>query len=54
MSKLINSTTMTVDAVTDVGEWYVAGGEHTRTALQHFHEAEAMVLGAQDVRGSRG
>lgn len=26
MGKLINTTTMTVDAATDVGEWYVAEG----------------------------
>ena len=30
MSRLINTTTMTVDGVTDVGEWYVSEGGHNR------------------------
>jgi hypothetical protein len=28
MGRLINTTTMTVDGVTDVGDWFVAEGDH--------------------------
>jgi len=42
---------MTVDGVADVGEWYVAGGEHDRAALDQFHQAEAMVLGRKTYEG---
>jgi dihydrofolate reductase len=45
MSKLIISTTMTVDGVIDVGEWYVPEGEHDRAAVEHIREAAALLLG---------
>lgn len=32
MGKLINTTTLTVDGVTDVGEWHVVEGEHDRAS----------------------
>jgi hypothetical protein len=36
MSKLINSTTMTLDGVTDVGDRYVSGGGHDRAGRDQF------------------
>jgi dihydrofolate reductase len=54
MGKLIISTTMTVDGVIDVGEWYVSGGEHGRVALELFNEASAMLLGRKTYEGLAG
>ena len=51
MSNLILSTTMTVDAVVDVGEWYVAGGEHDRAARHKFVDAAGLVLGRKTFEG---
>jgi dihydrofolate reductase len=54
MSRLINTTTMTVDAVTDVGEWYVAEGEHDRAALDEFDGSAGMLLGRKTYEGLAG
>ena len=51
MGKLIISTTMTVDAMTDVGEWYVREGEHDRAARDQFAESAAMLLGRKTYEG---
>jgi dihydrofolate reductase len=51
VSKLIISTTMTVDAVIDVGEWYVPGGGHDRAGLELFEQAAAMLLGRKTYEG---
>jgi dihydrofolate reductase len=51
MSKLISSTTMTVDGVVDVGEWYVSEGEHDRASREQFDEAAAMVMGRKTYVG---
>lgn len=51
MSRLTVSTTMTVDAVIDVGEWYVSEGEHDRMARRQFEEAAAMLLGRKSYEG---
>lgn len=51
MSRLINTTTMTVDGVTDVAEWYVSEGEHNRAAREQFHGAAGMVLGRTTYEG---
>lgn len=51
MGRLIVSTTMTVDAVVDVGEWYVADGEHDGAARDQFHEAAGMLLGRKTYEG---
>jgi dihydrofolate reductase len=51
MSRLINTTTMTVDGLTDVGEWYVAEGEHNRAAQAQFEGAAGMVLGRPTYEG---
>jgi hypothetical protein len=54
MSEVILSTTMTVDAVIEVGEWYVSEGEHDRASREQFVRAEAMLLGRKTVRGPGG
>jgi dihydrofolate reductase len=51
MNKLILSTTMTVDGVISVAEWYVSEGEHDRAARNQFHEAAAMLLGRKTYEG---
>jgi hypothetical protein len=43
MGRLALTTTMTVDALIDVGEWFVADGEHDRVAQEQFEEAAAMI-----------
>jgi hypothetical protein len=45
VNRLIVATTMTVDAVISVAEWYVSEGEHDRAARELFEQAEAMLLG---------
>jgi dihydrofolate reductase len=54
VARLIISTTMTADAVTDVGEWYVSEGEHDRAAREQFVEAEAMLMGRTTYEGLAG
>ena len=51
MNKLIVTTTMTVDAVTSVAEWYVSEGEHDRAAREQFEQAAAMLLGRATYEG---
>jgi hypothetical protein len=40
MSSVINTTRMTVDAVTEVDEWYVAEGDHDRAPREHRLDRE--------------
>jgi len=51
LSKLINTTTMTVDGVTDVAEWYVSEGGHDSAARAQFDGAEGMVIGRTTYEG---
>jgi dihydrofolate reductase len=51
VSRVILTTTMRVDGVIDVGEWYVAEGEHDRAALEQFEQAAAMLLGRKTYKG---
>jgi dihydrofolate reductase len=51
VSRLINTTTMTVDGVTDVGDWYVSEGGHDRAARDQFVGAAGMVLGRKTFEG---
>ena len=54
MGKLIISTAMTVDAVIEVGEWFVPGGPHNDAALDRFRQAEAMLTGRTTFEGLAG
>jgi dihydrofolate reductase len=54
MSRLINTTTMTVDAVMDVGEWYVSGGGHDQAGRDQFDGAAGMVMGRKTYEGLAG
>ena len=51
MSRLINTTTMTADAVTEVGEWYIPRGGHARASRDQFDGAAGMVLGRKTYEG---
>ena len=51
MGKLINTTTMTVDAVVDVGEWFVSEGEHDGAAREQFDPPAAMLFGRKTYEG---
>lgn len=54
MSRLINTTAMTVDGVTDVGEWYVAEGGHDAAGREQFDGAAGMVMGRKTYEGLAG
>jgi dihydrofolate reductase len=54
MGKLILSTAMSVDAVTDVGDWFVSGDGHDAASREQFEEAEAMLLGRTTFEGLAG
>jgi dihydrofolate reductase len=54
MSRLINTTTMTVDGVTDVDDWYVAEGDHEAAALALFAGDAALLLGRKTYEGLAG
>ena len=51
MGSLIVSTQMTLDGVIDVGDWYVAEGEHDRAGKEQLAHASAVLLGRK-TRGS--
>jgi dihydrofolate reductase len=51
MGRLIVSTQMTLDAVIDVGEWYVPEGEHDRAGKEQLAHASAVLLGRMTYEG---
>jgi dihydrofolate reductase len=51
MGRLIVSTQITVDGVMDVGEWYVAAGEHDRAGKDQLDHAAAVLLGRKTYEG---
>jgi dihydrofolate reductase len=51
MSRLINTTTMTVDAVTDVGEWYISEGGHDAAGRNQFDGAAGLLMGRKTYVG---
>lgn len=51
MSRLVNTATMTVDALTDVGAWYVSEGEHDQAARAQFEGAAGLVMGRKTYVG---
>jgi dihydrofolate reductase len=54
MSRLVNTTTMTVDALTDVGAWFVSEGEHDTAARAQFDGTAGMVMGRPTYEGLAG
>ncbi len=54
MGKLINTTTMTIDGLVDVGAWCVAEGAHDRAALAQFEDGAGMLLGRKTYEGLAG
>ena len=51
MGRLIVSTQMTLDGVIDVGEWYIADGEHDRAGKDQLAQASAVLLGRKTYEG---
>jgi dihydrofolate reductase len=51
MGRVIVSTQMTLDGVTEVGEWYVADGEHDRAGKEQLRHASAVLLGRKTYEG---
>jgi dihydrofolate reductase len=51
MGRLIVSTQMTLDGVIDVGEWYVAEGEHDRVGKDQLRDAGGLLLGRKTYEG---
>ncbi len=51
MGRLIVSTQMTLDGVIDVGEWYVAEGEHDRAGKEQLTQSSAVLLGRKTYEG---
>ncbi len=51
MSKLINTTTLTVDGLTDVGDWYVSEGGHDAAGREQFDGAAGLVMGRKTYEG---
>ena len=54
MGRLINTTTMTVDGVTDVGDWFVAEGDHEGPETDLFRGDAALLLGRKTYEGLAG
>jgi dihydrofolate reductase len=54
MSKVINSTSMTVDGLIDVSEWYVPDGEHSADAFELIRGAAALLMGRKTYEGLAG
>ena len=51
MGNLVVSTQMTVDGVIEVGEWFVADGEHDRAGKDQLDHASAVLLGRKTYEG---
>ena len=54
MGKIISSTSMTIDGVSDVGEWFIGEGSHMDAALDRFRACEAMLTGRPTFEGLAG
>jgi dihydrofolate reductase len=51
VGRLIISTQITLDGVIDVGEWYVADGDHDRAGKDQLDQASAVLLGRKTYVG---
>lgn len=54
MARLINTTSMTVDGVIDVGGWYVLEGGHDAASRELFVGAAGMLVGRKTFDGFLG
>ena len=54
MGRLINTTSMTVDGVIDVSDWFVAEGDHDDAARALFEGNAAMLVGRTTYEGFTG
>jgi dihydrofolate reductase len=54
MSRLINLTTLTVDGLTDVSDWYVPEGGHDEAARDQWKNSAGMVVGRKTYEGLAG
>jgi len=54
MARVINTTTMTVDALTDVADWFVSEGEQQEAAQEQFVGIGGMLLGRKTFEGLAG
>jgi len=54
MGRVINTTTMTVDALIDVAEWFVSAGAHDAAAREQFVGSGGMLLGRKTYEGLAG
>lgn len=54
MGKIISSTSMTIDGVSDVDEWFIGDGSHMDAALDVFRGCEAMLTGRPTFEGLAG
>jgi hypothetical protein len=53
MSRLINITTLTVDGLTDVSDWYVPEGGHDEAARDQWKNAAGMLVGRKTYEGRK-
>jgi dihydrofolate reductase len=51
MGEVIGLTTMTLDGVVTVGEWYLSEGGHDQAARELFEQSAAMLLGRKTYEG---
>ena len=54
MGRLIISTAMSADGATEVGDWFVQGGEDDAAGRDYLREADAMLLGRTTFEGLAG
>lgn len=54
MGRLISNTSMTVDGLCDVGDWYVGEGDHDTAGVEELAEAAGFVTGRKCYDGFLG
>ena len=54
MGKLVNNTSMTVDGLCDVGEWFVGEGDHDVAGVEQLAAAAGFVTGRKCYEGFLG
>jgi dihydrofolate reductase len=54
VGKLILQTAMSLDGVTEVGDWFVPEGGHDAAGREHWRQVEAMLVGRTTFEGLAG